>query len=109
MQHTAIWNFAPADAKRLPELLKAFRCADVVAPIDDVAFSKKAGELICQNKAEPVTPTAGKYRLRALQCFETAAQSRDPYAKGMLTEVAREFLQAARQAEERDTPHARST
>jgi recombinational DNA repair protein (RecF pathway) len=100
MQHTATWNFAPADAKRLPELLRSFECGDVIAPVDDVAFSKKAGELICRNKAEPVTPRAGKYRLRALQCFETAAQSRDPYAKDMLTEVAREFLQAARQVEE---------
>jgi recombinational DNA repair protein (RecF pathway) len=105
MPQTASWNFAPADAKRLPELLRSFECADVIAPVDDVAFSKKAGELICRNKAarhkaEPVTPTAGKYRLRALQCFETAAQSRDPYAKDMLTEVAREFLQAAREVEE---------
>jgi hypothetical protein len=100
MQHTAIWNFAPADAKRLPELLESFGCAAVVAPIDNVRFGKKASELICRNKAEPVTPTAGRYRLRALQCFETAAQSRDPYAKDVLTELAREFLQAARQAEE---------
>ena len=58
MQHTAIWNFAPADAKRLPELLESFGCAAVVAPIDDVRFGKKASELICRNKAEPVTPTA---------------------------------------------------
>jgi hypothetical protein len=72
----------------------------VVAPIDDVRFGKKASELNCRNKAEPVTPTAGRYRLRALQCFETAAQSRDPYAKDVLTELARDFLQAARQAEE---------
>jgi hypothetical protein len=103
MQHTAIWTFAPADAKRLPELLESFGCADVVAPIDDVRFGKKASELICRNKAKPVSPTAGKYRLRALQCFQTAAQSSDPYAKDVLTELAREFLQAAGQTEERDS------
>jgi len=34
-----------------------------------------------------------------LQCVETGAQSRDPYAKDMLTELAEEFTQAARQAE----------
>ena len=99
MPQTASWNFAPADAKRLPELLRSFECADVIAPVDDVAFSKKAGELICRNKAEPVTPTAGKYRLRALQCFEIACSTRDPDAKNMLTVAAREFLQAACQLE----------
>jgi hypothetical protein len=86
------------------------RVADAIAPIDADAFSRRAGELIRRKKAETVTPTAGKeaetvtptagkYRLRALQCFETAAQSRDSYAKDVLTELAREFLQAARQAE----------
>jgi hypothetical protein len=99
MQQTASWNFARADANRLSELLKSFGCADAIAPIDADAFSRRAGELISRKKAETVTPTAGKYRLRALQCFETAAQSRDPYAKDVLTELAREFLQAARQAE----------
>ena len=43
--------------------------------------------------------TAAKYRLRALQCVETAAQSRDPYARDVLTELAAEFMQAARRAE----------
>jgi hypothetical protein len=85
------------------------RVADAIAPIDADAFSRRAGELIRRKKAETVTPTAGKeaetvtptagkYRLRALQCFESA-QSRDSYAKDVLTELAREFLQAARQAE----------
>jgi recombinational DNA repair protein (RecF pathway) len=73
----------------------------VIAPVNPVKFSKKAGEVICRKKAETGTPTAGKYRLRALQCFETAAQSRDPYAKDMLTELAREFMQAALQVEVR--------
>jgi hypothetical protein len=75
-------------------------CVDVIAPVDAVTFSRRAGELISRKKAPTGTPTAGKYRLRALQCFETAAQTRDPYAKDMLTVVAREFLQAARQAED---------
>ena len=120
MQHTATWNFAPADTNRLRELLnpagsnrlsvllKLYACADVVAPVDDVAFGRRAGELIYQlawrggfypRKAETDTPTAGKYRLRALQCHEVAAQTRDTYAKDMLTVVAREFLQAAHEAE----------
>jgi hypothetical protein len=102
MQQTEIWNFAPADANRLPELLNLFGCADVIAPIDDAAFGRRAGELICQKKAHNGTPppAAGKYRLRALQCFETAAQTLDPYAKDMLTVAARELLQAACQAED---------
>ena len=88
-----------APAARLPDLLKAFGCADVVAPVDADAFGSKAGELICGHRVASVTPTAAKYRLRALQCVETAAQSRDPYAKDVLTELAEEFMQAARQAE----------
>src|SRR5258707_7043760 len=81
MQQTAIWNFALADADRLPELLNSFGCADVIAPVDDATLGRRAGELICRKKAEIGTPTpaAGEYRLRALQCFETAAQTRDPY------------------------------
>jgi len=85
--------------RRLPELLETFGCADVIAPIDADAFGSKAGELICGHRVATVTPTAGKYRLRALQCVETAAQSRDPYAKDVLSELAEEFMQAARQAE----------
>ena len=100
MQQRGTWNFASADADRLPQLLKSFGCADVIAPVDDIAFGRKASELICRKKAQTVTPRAGKYHLRALQCFETAAQSRDPYAKDVLTELAREFLRAARQTEE---------
>src|ERR1700730_6818113 len=101
MQLTAkAWNSPPADRKPLSELMKSFGCADVIAPVDAVTFGRRAGELICRKKAPTPTPTAGKYRLRALQCFETAAQTRDPYAKDMLTVVAREFLQAARQAED---------
>ena len=99
MGHTKTANFAPA--AHLPDLLKMFGCANVVAPVEGDAFGKRAGELICQKKADGVTPTAGKYRLRALQCFETAAQSQDPYANAVLTELAREFLQAARQVEEK--------
>ena len=101
MQLTAkAWNSPPADSEPLSELMKSFGCADVIAPVDVVKFSRRVSELICRKKAPAGTPTAaGKYRLRALQCFETAAQTRDPYAKDMLTVVAREFLQAARQAE----------
>ena len=111
MRHTASRNFAPADtnrlrallnpagSNRLSVLLKLYACADVVAPVDDVAFGRRAGGLICRKKAETDTPTAGKYRLRALQCHEVAAQTRDTYAKDMLTVVAREFLQAAHEAE----------
>ena len=88
-----------APAARLPELLEAFGCADVVAPVDADAFGSKAGELICGHRVATVTPTAAKYRLRALQCVETAAQSRDPYARDVLTELAAEFMQAARRAE----------
>jgi hypothetical protein len=94
MQQTATWNFAPADKNRLADLMKSFGCADVVAPADTAEFGRRACELICRKKVTPAE-AAGKYRLRALQCLETAAQSRDPYAKDVLTELAREFMQAA--------------
>ena len=83
---------------RWPELLKAFECADVIAPVDADAFGKRAGELICRKKG--TQPTAGKYRLLALQCQEVAAQTHESHAKNMLTLVAKEFIQAARRAEE---------
>ena len=100
MQQTAIWNFAPADADRLPKLLNSFGCADVIAPVENDKFGRRAGELICRKKAHTPTPAAGKYRLRALQCFEIACQTPDPYAKNMLTLAAREFLQAACRVED---------
>src|SRR4051794_27435968 len=95
--HTTAWNFPPTDKDRLIGLLGHFGCADVVAPVDEQTFGRRAGELICRKK----TGIAAKYRLRALQCEEVAAQTRDPYAKDMLTVVAREFIQAARQVEGR--------
>ena len=110
MKHTADCKFAPTGKSRLPDLLYAFGCADFVAPIDEDAFAqnagelisrRKAGELISRKKAETVTPIAGKYRLRALQCEEVAAQTPDPYAKDMLTVLARELMEVARQAETR--------
>ena len=108
MQRTVGWNFGPPDGKPLADLMKLFGCEDVIAPVDAGAFGKRAGEVISRNngktvaRKKPHTPTAGKYRLRALQCEEVAAQTRDPYAKDMLTAVAREFMQAARQIEERN-------
>ena len=45
MQHTGSWNW-PADANGLPELLKSFGCADVIAPVDYVGFGRIIGELI---------------------------------------------------------------
>ena len=110
MEHTADCKFAPTGKSRLPDLLYVFGCADLVAPVDEDAFARKAGELISlrkagklisRKKAESVTPTAGKYRLRALQCEEVAAQTPDPYAKEMLTVLARELMEVARQAETR--------
>jgi hypothetical protein len=78
-----------APAARLPELLAAFGCAP-----DAEAFGSKGGELICGHRIATVTQTAAKYRLWALP-----AQSRDPYARDVLTELAEEFIQAARRAE----------
>jgi hypothetical protein len=110
MQRTADYKFGPTGKSRLPDLLYAFGCADFVAPVEEDAFARKVGELISQRKAgklisrkkaETVTPTAGKYRLRALQCEEVAAQTPDPYAKDMLTVLARELMEVARQAETR--------
>ena len=101
MKHTADCKFAPTGKSRLPDLLYAFGCADFVAPVDEDAFAQNAGELISRKKAETVTPIAGKYRLRALQCEEVAAQTRDPHVKNMLTVAAQEFIQAARQAEKK--------
>jgi hypothetical protein len=108
MEHTADCKFAPTGKSRLPDLLYMFGCADLVAPADEDAFARKAGELISQKKAgelisrkkaENVTPTAGKYRLRALQCEEVAAQTPDPSAKQLLTVLAREFMRACHQTE----------
>jgi hypothetical protein len=99
MQQTPTWSFAPADKNRLADQMKLFGCADMVAPVDAAEFGRRACELIYRKKAKSVTPAAGKYRLRALQCLETAAQSPDPYAKDVLTELAREFMQAARKTE----------
>jgi hypothetical protein len=58
--------------------------------------NRRAGEVICRKKAT----IAGKYRLRALQCEEVAAQTRDSYAKDMLAVSAREFTEAARQIQD---------
>jgi len=106
MQYTAQRKFPPVEPSRLPKLLDALGCADLIAAVDADAFGRKAGDLISQIKAgerisrkKAVTPTAGKYRLRALQCEEVAAQTPDPYAKHMLTVLAREFMQACHQAE----------
>jgi len=101
-QHTTAWNSAPPDKNRLSELLQSFGCADVVAPVDADAFARSAGELIYRTRGKIVTrkkgktTTAGKYRLLALQCEEVATQTRDPFAKDMLTVVAREFGLLAR-------------
>jgi hypothetical protein len=96
MQRTAEWNFVPPDGKRLADLMKLFGCEDVVAPVDQDTFGRRAGEVICRKKAT----IAGKYRLRALQCEEVAAQTRDSYAKDMLAVSAREFTEAARQIQD---------
>ena len=49
MQLTAkAWNSPPADSKPLSELMKSFGCADVIAPVDAVTFSRRVGELICR-------------------------------------------------------------
>ena len=58
MQHKTAWNFArlgsnrlrelvrPGGTNRLRELLRLYACADLVAPVDEDAFGKKAGELL---------------------------------------------------------------
>jgi hypothetical protein len=48
------WNSPAADSKPLSELMKSFGCVDVIAPVDAVTFSRRAGELISRKKA----PTA---------------------------------------------------
>ena len=109
--HTTARNSAPTDRNRLNELLQAFGCADVVAPVDADAFARSAGELICRTRGKIVTrkkgkTSAGKFRLLALQCDEVAAQTRDPYAKDMLTVVARELgLLASSQLAQLPKPH----
>ena len=112
MQHTtAAWNSTPTDKNRLSVLLQSFGCADVVAPVDADAFARSAGELISRTRWKTVTrkkekSTAGKYRLLALQCEEVATQTPDPYAKDMLTVVAREFgLLASSQLAQLPKPH----
>jgi hypothetical protein len=85
-----------AERNGLPELLKLFGCEDLVAPVEEDRFGKRAAELICRTKAA----LAGDYRLWALQCEEGAAQTRDPYAEDMLTAAAHKFMQVARQVED---------
>ena len=46
MQHKTAWNFALAGSNRLRELLKLCGCDDVVAPVDEDAFGRRASELI---------------------------------------------------------------
>jgi hypothetical protein len=41
-------NSAAAGTNRLADLLKVFGCADVIAPVDELAFGRRAGELIVQ-------------------------------------------------------------
>jgi hypothetical protein len=94
MQHTTA--VARAEHRSLPELLRLLGCEDLVAPVDEERFGRRAGELICRKKAA----IAGKYRLRALQCREAAATTRDPYAEDMLIASAREFMEVARQIED---------
>jgi hypothetical protein len=90
MQQTAESN------RSLPELLKLLGCEDLVAPVEEDRFARRASEVICRRKAA----LAGDYRLWALQCEEGAAATRDPYAEDMLTAAAHKFMQVARQVEE---------
>jgi len=48
-----------AEHTRSPELLKLFGCEDLVAPVEEDRFGKRAAELICRMKAA----LAGDYRL----------------------------------------------
>jgi hypothetical protein len=57
MQQTATWNFPPAGKARLAELLESLGCADVVAPVDMVAFGKRAGDLIRQGAGGQSIPS----------------------------------------------------
>jgi hypothetical protein len=68
MQQTAESN------RSLPELLKLLGCEDLVAPVEEDRFARRASEVICRRKAA----LAGDYRLWALQCEEGAAATRDP-------------------------------
>jgi hypothetical protein len=54
MEKTASCNSA-AGTNRLAELLtKAFGCADVIAPVDELEFGRRAGELIVQGVGKRV-------------------------------------------------------
>jgi hypothetical protein len=46
MKPKITWNSMAARPKRLHVLLKMFRCADVVAPVDEDAFSRTASEVL---------------------------------------------------------------
>jgi hypothetical protein len=52
MQQTSAWNFVAPPDNRLAALMKAYGCADVIAPVDVEAFGRKAGELIAQGGME---------------------------------------------------------
>jgi hypothetical protein len=45
MQHKTARNLTAA-GKQLPQLLNLYGCADVVAPVDQDAFGRRASELI---------------------------------------------------------------
>jgi hypothetical protein len=111
MQQTASRNFAPADTNRLRELLnpagsnrlsvllKLYACADV-AQVDDVAFSQESRRVDLPKKGRDWYTNSRKISPAGLTVpWSGSAQTRDTYAKDMLTVVAREFLQAAHEAE----------
>jgi hypothetical protein len=59
MQHTMALAIAPTRNARLATLLELYGCADVVAPVDAIAYGRRAGQLIGRivgtQKAFPAT------------------------------------------------------
>jgi hypothetical protein len=53
MQQTMAWAIVPARNERLARLLELYRCADVVAPVDVIAYGRRAGELIGRAVGRP--------------------------------------------------------
>jgi len=43
MEEKRSCNSAAAGTNRLADLLKVFGCADVIAPVDELAFGRRAG------------------------------------------------------------------
>ena len=51
--HAMAWAIAPTRNERLASLLERYGCPDVVAPVDAMAYGRRAGQVIGRALARP--------------------------------------------------------